>query len=179
MRIANRTVTNTFNIPVSAPYDVNLYVQAKVPYADCLLGQGGYLKERCNPYRRVIDAEWFVHDKDGSVLRKGASLGTCCDYTTDERKEPVVSTTLGGFSLPAGTTVYLELKQKGDVSKLRDLAPRIVVQRSDPEESEMSLVLWSSLGTGALLLISLMQLIAAWLQYRTSQPTLIRHELGD
>jgi hypothetical protein len=167
MRVdANRTITNAFTVPVNAPYEISIYVEAKVPYADCLLGQGGYLEERCSPYHRVIDVAWLVHDKDGRVLREGVSEGTCCSYTADEHKNPVVFTTLGDFKLAAGTTAYLELKNRRDVSQLENLEPRIAVQRSDPMESELGLELWSLLGIGALLLISLVLLIVTWSQYR-------------
>jgi hypothetical protein len=170
--IANRTVTNTFIIPTNAPYAIDVYVQAKVPYADCLLGQGGYLEERCSPYRRVIDVAWVVHGKNGSVLRKGLSGGTCCDYTTDDHNHEVVSTMLGAFQMPAGTTASLELRHRRDVSKLHSLAPRIVIERYDPEESELGVQAWSYLGTGALLLIGLALLVKAWFQYRAAGKTI-------
>jgi hypothetical protein len=158
--VANRMTTNTFTIPANAPYEINISVQAKVPYADCLLGQGGYLEERCSPYQRIIDVGWLVKNADGNILGEGVSGGTCCDYTADE-----VFTTLGNFKLPANTKAYLELKFRRDVSKLKNLAPRIVVQRSDAE-SELGLEIWSYLGIGVLLLISLVLFIAARLQYR-------------
>jgi len=170
MRVAaNRTITNLFTVPVNAPYEINIYVQAKVPYADCLLGQSGYLQERCSPYYRVIDVVWLVHDREGRVLRQGVSEGTCCTYTVDEHKNPVVFTTLGDFRLAVGTTAYLELKNRRDVSQLENLAPRITVRRSDPMESELGLTAWSLLGIASMLLISLVLLVVTWLQYRASQ----------
>lgn len=164
--IGNRTVTDTFTIPVDAPYAMNLYVQSKVPYGDCLLGQGGYLEERCSRYKRVIDVAWVLHRKDGTVLRKGLSDGTCCTYTTDEHNNGVVYTTLDAFELPAGTKAYLELKHRRDVSKVQNLSPRIVVERSDPEESELGLEIWSFLGIGVLLVMDLIILMKGWIEYR-------------
>lgn len=167
--IANRTVTNTFIMPTNAAYAIDVYVEAKVPYADCLLGQGGYLEERCSPYERVIDVAWAVHGKDGTVLRKGLSGGTCCAYTTDDHNNEVVSTMVDAFQIPPGTTAYLELRYRRDVSKLHSLAPRIVIERYDPEASELGVQARSFLGISALLLIGLVLLIKAWFQYRTAR----------
>lgn len=171
--VASRTITNMFTVPASAPYGINIYVRSEVPYADCLLGQSGYLEERCRRYRSVIDIDWLVHDKDGGVLRKGASTGSCCTYTSDEYRTPVVFVSLGDFRLPAGTTAYLELRHGRDLSKLERLAPRVVLQRSDPEESELGVVLWSMVGIIALLLIGLLLLITTLItvlaEYRASR----------
>ena len=56
-----------------------------------------------------------------------------------------------------------------DVSKLHSLAPRIVIERYAPEESELGLLIWSLLGVGALLLVGLVLLINAWFQYRAAR----------
>lgn len=167
--IAKRTVTNNFTIPTNAPYEINIYAQTKVPYADCLLGQtNSYpgISPLCARHTRVLDVAWVLHGKDGRVLRQGVSGGTCCTYTTDDHNNGVVYATLADFQLPAGTTAYLELKHRRDVSKLQNVSPRIVVERSDPEESELGLEIWSFLGIGMLVLIDLVMVMKGWIEYR-------------
>ncbi|HEV3153979.1 MAG TPA: hypothetical protein VGZ02_09265 [Candidatus Baltobacteraceae bacterium] len=174
----DRSVTGTFAIPVDAPYEMDIYVQSKVPYADCLLGQGGYLEERCSRYQRVIDVASVLHGEDGHVLAHGLSGGTCCSYTTDDNGRRVVYTTLDTFQLPAGTKAYLELKHRRDASKLQYLSPRIVVERSDPEDSELGLEVWSFLGIGVLLIMDLILVMKGWMEYRAFRaPTRSRQAL--
>lgn len=128
--VANRTITNAFTVPVSAPYAINIYVLSRVSYADCLLGQ---VEDRCRRHPGVIDVDWRVHARDGSVLRQGESKGTCCTYTSDAYKNAVVFVTIGDFRLNAGTTAYLELRYgPPGVAKLKELAPRVVLNRIDP-----------------------------------------------
>lgn len=154
----NRMVTDPFTVPVDATYAINLYVRGDVPYADCLLGQDRYPGDRCYSYPRVMNMVWLLHAKDGRVLRKEATTGTCCAYTVD-RNSPVVISTLGYFNVPPGTVVYVELVQRHDLSPLRTVTPRLVVEFDDPKRSDLGVVLLASLGIALLLLIGLTQLL--------------------
>ena len=137
--VAGRMVTETFTVPAKTTYDMKIYVETKVRYADCLLGQGGYLEERCTRHRGVIDVTWTLHASDGRVLRKGVSGGTCCDYTTDEHSVPVASTMLDTFTLPNKEAAYLKLNSNRDITQLASFNPRVVVERT-PEDSESEAV---------------------------------------
>lgn len=154
----NRMVTNPFTVPVYATYDISIYVRQTGPNVDCLLGQLGFPEGRCNSYPRVINVTWLLHAEDGRILRKGATTGTCCAYTRDHNY-PVVISKLGVFSVPAGTMVYVELLQRHDLSPLRNLTPRVVVELDDSEGSELGIELLASLGIGVLVLIGLSQLL--------------------
>ncbi len=162
--VAGRTVTDSFTVPANTTYEMNIYVQEKVPYADCLLGQGGYLEDRCARYGRVIDVAWALHGKDGSILRQGVSGGTCCSYTTDEHNNRVVYTKLDAFKLPSETAAHLELRYKRNLAQVTSLDPRIVVERtSEASESEavaeaiayMGITLLAGIGVVLLVIVAL------------------------
>lgn len=155
----NRMVTNTFRVPSNATYAINIEVRGTVPYAGCLLGQSGSFEgERCDLHLRVLNSIWRLHAKDGGILRSGTTSGICCDYTTDDNV-PVVISTLGYFSVPAGTVAYVELVQRHEMSPLRDLAPRLIVEFDDATWPGLGMDLAAQLGIALLLLIGLTQLI--------------------
>lgn len=153
----NRMVTKPFRVPSNATYAINIEVRGTVPYADCLLGQSSSFEELCDVHPRAINVVWRLHARDGGVLRSGTTRGICCSYTSDDNVSVVIST-LGDFSVPAGTVAYLELVQRHDLSSLRALAPRLIVEYDDPYWSGLGLIMLAQLGIALLLLIGLTQL---------------------
>jgi hypothetical protein len=155
-----RTVTPVFIVPRGITYEIDVYVEAKVPYADCLLGQVSYINGICARHRSVIDVAWALQRRDGRVLRKGLSRGSCCSHTSDEHNNRVVFTTLGELKLTKQTPAYLQLTSRQNLSQLATLAPRVVLSRTSLDAESLSvteLFAYACIvlvaGTGAVMLV--------------------------